>query len=106
MQTTNAQSNPVSSTPGLAFVGWTRVTKWSRMAFCELPALGDFLAVRLNAGFKLREDFEARVDAAHDEFMQERSLGGEAEVLAHLKHFTEILRIQENESRRRRRLLM
>ena len=95
METANANSNPVSNTPGLAFVGWTRVTKWSRMAFCELPALGDFLAVRLHAGFKLREDFEARADAAHDEFMQERSLGGEDEVLAHLKHFAKILRTDE-----------
>jgi hypothetical protein len=95
METLNSQSNPVSSTPGLAFVGWTRVTKWSRMAFCELPALGDFLAVRLNTGFKLREDFEARADTAHDAFMLERGLGYALEVLAHLNHFTESLRIQE-----------
>ena len=95
METIYANSNPVSSTPGLAFVGWTRVTKWSRMAFCELPALVDFLAVRLHAGFKVREDFEARADVAHDAFLQQRNLGGEAEVLAHLKHFTKILRIEE-----------
>jgi len=65
------------------------------MAFCELPALGDFLAVRLNTGFKLREDFEARADTAHDAFMLGRGLGCALEVLAHLNHFTESLRIQE-----------
>ena len=62
METLNPNSNPVASTPGLAFVGWTRVTKWSRMAFCELPPLGDYLSVRLHDGFKLREQFEARAD--------------------------------------------
>ena len=54
METLNPNSSPVASTPGLAFVGWTRATKWSRMAFCELPPLGDFVSVRQHEGFRLR----------------------------------------------------
>ena len=95
METASQTYNPVCSTPGLAFVGWTRVTKWSRMAFCQLPPLGDFFAVRLTAGFRLREEFEAKADAAHDDFMQRRRLGGEDEVQAHLAHFTKFLHTHE-----------
>ena len=72
METRNPNSNPVASTPGLAFVAWTRATKWSRMGFCELPLLGDFVAVRKHQGFRLREEFEARADEAHDAFMHAR----------------------------------
>ena len=72
MLTSNSRSNPAGK-PGLAFVGWTRATSWARMAFCNLPTLGDFLAVRLTAGFKHRTEFECVADDRHEELLDEQT---------------------------------
>ena len=86
LQTTSKTYNPVANTPGLAFVGWTRVTKWARMAFVALPPLGDFYAVRLTKGFQQREQFEACADDAHDLFMESRGVSKHDEIAAHVDH--------------------
>ena len=95
MQTTNSRSNPAGK-PGVAFVGWTRVTSWDRAAFCNLPTLGDFLAVRLTAAFKHREEFESTADARHEEFLRARGKPPDWEVTEHLAHLQRILRAQEH----------
>ena len=65
------------------------------MAFCELPLLGDFVAVRKHQSFRLREEFEARADEAHDAFMHARGWCAGAETQAHVRLFTENLRDKE-----------
>ena len=37
---------------GLAFVTWTRATRWEKMAFHKLPPLADFVAARLTWEFR------------------------------------------------------
>ncbi len=66
---------------GLAFVAWTRATKWSKVTFQSLPPLEEFLAVRLAREFILRKEFEARADTLHDVFFvaKARHHGGDAD---------------------------
>ena len=71
---------------GLAFVAWTRVTKWSKMAFQSLPPLEEFLAVRLTKEFQRREAFEKQADDLHDCFMRTQRITEEKHLGAHLKH--------------------
>ena len=71
---------------GLAFVAWTRVTKWSKMAFQSLPPLEEFLAVRLTKEFQRREAFEKQADDLHDCFMRSQGITEEKHLGDHLKH--------------------
>ena len=65
--------NPVASL-GLAFVAWTRVTTFTKLAFRSLPSLQDFYAVRQNQDFKYREREResAELDAAdrHEAYLK------------------------------------
>ena len=94
LETKSSKWSPVKQ-PGLAFVGWTRVTSWARMAFCALPPLVDFYSVRLTPGFRQRESFEAWADVAHDNFMKERGFHANQEVQAHLQHYRDHLQVKE-----------
>jgi hypothetical protein len=77
---------------GLAFVAWTRVTTWRRLAFRNLPPFADFLAARQTKEFQLRENFESWADAAHDCFMEARGMTPSDEEEQHLSHFRHCLR--------------
>ena len=77
---------------GLAFVAWTRVTTWQRVALRNLPQFADFLAVRQTKDFKLRENFESWADAAHDRFMESRGMTSHDEEEQHSKHFRDGVR--------------
>ena len=76
---------------GLAFVAWTRATKWAKVAFQSLPPLEEFLAVRLGKEFVLRRDFEARADDLHDAFLQNRGITQEMQIQAHRAHLQQFL---------------
>jgi len=80
-----------ASKPGLPFVGWTRATLWSQVAFHGLPSLEEFLAVRSTKEFKVRGDFERAADAHHDTFLQELGHSGEQQVVDHKKHLDDVL---------------
>ena len=91
LQVSNPKRNPVAGM-GLAFVAWTRVTTWRRLAFRNLPQFADFLAVRQTKDFQLRENFESWADAAHDRFMESRGMTPCDEEQQHLKHFRDCVR--------------
>jgi len=80
---------------GLAFVAWTRVTKWSKIAFQSLPPLEEFLAVRLTKEFQLREAFETLADDLHDAFMQTHGITQEMQIDAHRKQLQQHLMTTE-----------
>ena len=92
LQVSNPKRNPVAAM-GLAFVAWTRVTTWRRLAFRNLPPFADFLAARLTKDFQLRENFESWADAAHDRFMESRGMTSGDEEKQHLKHFRDCVRL-------------
>lgn len=91
LQVSNPKRNPVAGM-GIAFVAWTRVTTWQRLAFRNLPQFADFLAVRQTKDFQLRESFESWADAAHDRFMESRGMSPCDEEEQHLKHFRHCVR--------------
>ena len=57
-----AFSTTAVSKLGLAFVAWTRATRWEKMAFHKLPLLEDFVAARLTRDFASRSAFENNAD--------------------------------------------
>ena len=71
---------------GLAFVGWTRATSWSKVAFQSLPPLEEFLAVRMTKDFQMREVFETQADALHDAFFYRRGITEKAQFEGHSDH--------------------
>ena len=71
---------------GVAFVAWTRATTWSKVAFQSLPALEEFLAVRMSKEFQVRETFEMEADALHDAFLRRRGVTEEAQLQGHRAH--------------------
>ena len=75
-----------ASKPGLTFVGWTRATRWDKVAFHRLPALEEFLAVRTQRDFQLRSAFEEQADARHDAFLLERGISHQQHLAAHQAH--------------------
>ena len=77
-----------ASKMGLAFVGWTRATKWSKIAFQSLPPIDDFLSVRLQADFKHRTTFEREADRLHDSFLTQRGINEMEHLRAHYDHFS------------------
>ena len=79
LHVTNNRRNPVTL-PGLAFVAWTRVTKWRRIAFRNLPSFETFLLARRTNDSKLRMDFEASADAAHDRYMEAHGIDAAEEL--------------------------
>ena len=83
LKTGSPTRNPVA-TLGLAFVAWTRVTSWTRMAFCNLPTFDRFLVARASEDFKLRETFEANADDLHATMLLKRGISPEREVELHL----------------------
>ena len=85
LQTASPNRNVVAI-QGLAFVAWTRVTTWAKMAFRSLPRFGDFLAMRQSKEFKQRAEFERWADKAHDEFMSARGFDAKTEVRLHGEH--------------------
>ena len=91
----NARMPKPASKMGLAFVGWTRATKWSKIAFESLPPLDHFLSVRLQADFKNRERFEADADCLHDALLQQRGILEEDHLRAHQEHFSKSVRYSE-----------
>ena len=83
----NARMPRLASKMGLAFVGWTRATKWSKIAFESLPPIDHFLSVRLQPDFKNRARFEDEADRLHDALLQERGITEESHLRAHHDHF-------------------
>ena len=77
--------------PGLAFVGWTRATTWSKVAFQSLPPLEEFLAIRLQQDFKARSTFESTADALHDALLLSRGITEEMQIREHHDHFKAVL---------------
>ena len=75
---------------GLAFVAWTRATRWEKMAFHKLPPLEDFLAARLTREFKARCAFESKADDLFASFLQQRGMSLESLVQTHEQHFKAI----------------
>ena len=58
------------SKAGLPFVGFTRATSWSRVAFHGLPPLQEFINVRNSKEFRIRTMFESLADSRHDAFLK------------------------------------
>ena len=87
LSSSSAKRVPAAS-PGLAFVACTRVTDWDRMGFRNLPAFGDFLAVRGSKLFKARSSFEADMDARHDSTLAAWVAGwcAEVEIKSHIAY--------------------
>ena len=83
---------------GLAFVGWTRATKWSKIAFESLPPIDHFLSVRLQSDFKNRARFEADADRLHDGLLQQRGISEQDHLRAHQEHFSKSVRCSEARS--------
>ena len=52
---------------GLAFVAWTRVTAWDRMACMALPPIEDWWAARFSKEFRAREACASWADQCHDD---------------------------------------
>ena len=92
----NARMPRPASKMGLAFVAWTRATKWSKIAFESLPPLDDFLSVRLQADFKNRARFEADADRLHDALLQQRGIVEKDHLRAHQEHFSKSVRCSED----------
>ena len=84
-----------ASKMGLAFVGWTRATQWSKIAFESRPPIDHFLCVRLQADFKNRARFEADADRLHDALLQQRGIVEKDHLRAHQDHFSKIIRCSE-----------
>ena len=83
--------NPIAKL-GLAFVAWTRVTCFSKLAFRQLPPLPAFYAVRLSQEFKDRESFESDVADRHQAFLQRsKGIDLEDELQLHVRHAIEKL---------------
>ena len=55
-----ALSTTAVSKLGLAFVAWTRATRWEKMAFHKLPLLEHLVAPRLTREFALKTPEDAR----------------------------------------------
>ena len=72
---------------GLAFVGWTRATEWSKVAFQSLPPFDHFLAMRKQPAFKQMCAFETEADSLHDGVLASRGLDVSQHVRAHRDHF-------------------
>ena len=81
---------------GLAFVGWTRATKWAKIAFKSLPPLDHFLAMRLQPAFKARCSFEEKADKLHDAFLLSRGVDQQEHIQAHQQHLAHQLRAKDN----------
>ena len=81
---------------GLAFVGWTRATRWAKVAFECLPPLDDFLAMRLQPAFKSRCSFEERADKLRDAFLLSRGVDQQKHIQAHQQHLAQQLHATEN----------
>ena len=85
-QVSGGHRNPVSS-PGLAFVAFTRVQTWERLAFQNLPAFGDFLQILASKQFQARAAFELEADRRHEVFLDEKhGITAEQEVQLHVEH--------------------
>ena len=80
---------------GLAFVGWTRATKWSKIAFESLPPIDHFLSVRMQADFKNRARFEEEADRLHDALLQQRGISEQSHLQAHQEHFRKGMHLAE-----------
>ena len=79
---------------GLAFVAWTRVTCFERLAFKCLPDLPAFYTLRKSPDFKCREIFEAQTAQRHKEYlMRTKSIGLEDELQLHVQRW------EQNEGR-------
>ena len=72
---------------GLAFVAWTRATRWEKMAFHKLPPLEEFIAARLTREFAARSNFESKADYMFAAFLQKCGMSMESLVQAHENHF-------------------
>ena len=81
---------------GLAFVGWTRATTWTKIAFESLPPLDQFLAMRQQPAFKSRCCFEEKADRLHDAFLNSRGVDENQHIKAHHEHLARQLRSTEN----------
>jgi ERCC4-related helicase len=81
---------------GLAFVAWTRATKWSKVAFQSIPPLEEFLAVRLSREFQLRETFETKADDLHQALLESRGITNEMQIKEHCEHLDQNLQGNSN----------
>ena len=83
---------------GLAFVGWTRATKWAKVAFHKLPPLEDFIGIRVSREFEARAAFELKADIMFTAFLQKRGSSQEQLLDAHLAHFRATVMALESRS--------
>ncbi len=72
-----ARGSQTVSKLGLAFVAWTRATRWENMAFHKPPPLEEFVAARLTREFAARSDFESKADDLVVEFLQQHGMSVE-----------------------------
>lgn len=79
------------SKAGLPFVGWTRATSWSRVAFHGLPPLQEFLNVRTSQEFRCRTSFESVADSNHDAFLVRNGVTQQQQVDDHKRHLESYL---------------
>ena len=83
--------NPIASL-GLAFVAWTRVTTFDKLAFRSLPPLPAFYAVRQSQEFQAREVFESEIADLHEAFLKKtKDMDLEGELQLHIIHNKEKL---------------
>lgn len=77
--------------PGLAFVAFTRVKTFARLAFLKLPPLLDFFACRQQKEFQRREKFEEAAADMHAAYLlKQKGMQLEDEVQHHLRHAEEV----------------
>ena len=80
---------------GLAFVAWTRVTAWNRMAFMALPPIEDCWAARFSKEFRAREAFESWADQCHDALLVARGIGEGEHIQHHQRHLQAFVRASQ-----------
>ena len=66
---TSSSSHPPATTLALAYVGATRVTSESLLAWRGAPLVEDLVVGRGHSVFKARQIFEAKIEDMHREFM-------------------------------------
>ena len=81
---------------GLPFVGWTRATSWSKVAFHGLPPLEEFLAVRTSHEFRVRSGFEDRADSLHEAFLRKCGTSHAQQISEHKSHLNRLLQESQN----------
>ena len=74
------------SKAGLPYVGWTRATSWSRVAFHGLPPLQEFINVRATPELRCRLQFEHLAESKHDDFLEAMDVSQVQHAEDHKRH--------------------